>query len=1036
MTWRALLGVAALWTLSGAKAEGQERRTRADSVRADSIKRAVADSVRADSVRRAFADSIRGPVAPGDTVRAKADSIRKQLIGREAVAAKIDVQWAPPDSVMQALMAKRGYSITRYQGDSVTFGAENRTMTLQGRRAIVERDSATIIGDTIQFSDSTQIVIARGDTVVLRTTTQGQDDIVALGRITYDVPNRKAVVRDVTTVVESGQRWIVHGQVAAFKGDSTGQGNSTFFAKNGWITSCEDETPHYHFAGSEMKMISKRLMIIRPAVLYIGDVPVMWIPFVLNDLRPGQRSGLLTPELGLNQIFRSGPFQQRFVNNIGYQLVLNDYVHTQFSLDWRSNARTESSNPGSVRINGRADYAWKSRFVTGSLGYSQNYQRNGSTNQEYSWRHSQSFSQRTSLTADVNYTSNTSIQRQTTFNPYVALGTIRSALNYSTGRGPFSLNVGGNQTQYPGREQVERTFPTLSITSKPIAAGEWLTWTPSLNISNRETLKSDQVADFSFRYIQKPGGGLDSVRLRRDDRQTTIGFNTPLEIFGFNWSNDFQLTESARDFPERRVIYRDPNDSTTKETRIFARTFQTGVNWTTSFQLPGLLRDSWNLQPSVAIQKVDGRSPLIVRTERTGGQFVAQSLRPAVGLGISPKFYGFLPGFGPIEQIRHVIEPRLNYQWTPRGHVSDEFLSANGDLAQGFLGNNVQNIVSLALNTSFEAKLRVPLDTSALGDSAVTLSAAPEGQKVKLLSLSFTTLSYDFVRAQKSKSGIGLTNTTFDINGQSDLIPGLSLGTTFSLFQGDPMSDTAVFQPYREGIRAQMSFDAKSPVVGFLARLLHLPKPLPEPTRAAGDDRQAEEQRVGGLGVPRGQGFQAGRSLGAQGSGLQMNSDQPWRLDLEYSGSRQRPPTGDFVNVDPRTTCEPFINDVFDYQACLSQNQISGTNSNGNVSTETTRGGSFFRTPPQQSVNGSIQFKFTERWGAQWRTSYDFTTKDFAQHVASLTREMHDWDAVFAFTKAPNGNFAFNFYVALRAQPDLRLPYTRSSAPRGLGRGR
>lgn len=1034
MRWRALLGVATLWTLSGAQVEGQERRppTKADSVRAD--------SVRADSIRRAVADSIRraNPPLPGDTVRAKADSIRKQLIGREAIAAKIEVPFAPPDSVMQELMGRRGYSVTRYQGDSVTFGAENRTMMLLGRRAIVERDSATIIGDTIQFSDSTKVVVARGDTVVLRTTTEGQDDIVALGRITYDVPNRKATVRDVTTVVESGQRWIVHGQVAAFKGDSTGQGSATFYAKNGWITSCEEETPHYHFAGSEMKMISKRLMIIRPAVLYIGDVPVMWIPFVLNDLRPGQRSGILTPELGFNQIFRSGPFQQRFVNNIGYHLVLNDYVHTQFSLDWRSNARTESSNPGSLGMNARADYAWKSRFITGSLGYTQTYQRNGATNQAYTWQHQQKFSQRTSLTANVNYTSNTTIQRQTTFNPYVALGTIRSAINYTSGRGPFSLNLGGNQTQFPGREQVERTFPTLSITSKPIAAGEWLTWTPSLQISNRQTLKSDQIADFSFRYIQKPGGGVDSVRLRRDDRTTSIGFSTPLEIFGFNWANTVNLTESARDFPERRVIYRDPNDSTTKETRIFARTFQTGIDWTTSFQLPGLFRDSWNLQPSVAIQKVDGRSPLVVRTERTGGRFVAQSLRPAVGIGISPKFYGFFPGFGPVEQIRHVIEPRLNYQWTPRGNVSSEFLSANGDLAQGFLGNNVQNIVSLGLNTSFEAKLRVPADTSAVADSTVALTAAPEGRKVKLLSLNFTTLSYDFVRAKKSKSGIGLTNTTFNVDGQSDLVPGLTLGTTFSLFQGDPLSDTAVFSPYREGIRAQMSFDATSPLVGFIARLLHLPQPTPEPRRggAGAAGGQPTEPRLGGLGVPRSQSFQAGRSIGAQGSGMLMSSDQPWRLNLEYSGSRQRPPFGSFVEFDPRKQCEQFVDDVFDYQACLAQFQQSGTSSTGDVATPTTRGATFFRLPPQQSLNGSIQFKFTERWGAQWTTSYDFTTKDFAQHVASLTREMHDWDAVFAFTKAPNGNFAFNFHVQLRAQPDLRLPYTRTSAPRGLGRGR
>jgi hypothetical protein len=44
---------------------------------------------------------------------------------------------------------------------------------------------------------------------------------------------------------------------------------------------------------------------------------------------------------------------------------------------------------------------------------------------------------------------------------------------------------------------------------------------------------------------------------------------------------------------------------------------------------------------------------------------------------------------------------------------------------------------------------------------------------------------------------------------------------------------------------------------------------------------------------------------------------------------------------------------------------------------------------------------------------------------------MHDWDAIFAFTKAPNGNFAFNFFIALKAEPDLKFNYDRRDYPRG-----
>ena len=161
------------------------------------------------------------------------------------------------------------------------------------------------MGDTITFNDSTQFISARGDTLVMRDPAQGQDDVVSYGRMTYDVKNRRGTVRNVTTAVESGQRWVVHGTVAAFKGDTTGAGAPAFYAQNGWITSCEETEPHYHFAAKEMKMVSKNVMVVRPAVLYIGDIPVLWLPFVFNDMRPGRRSGLLAPRIGFCLLYTS-----------------------------------------------------------------------------------------------------------------------------------------------------------------------------------------------------------------------------------------------------------------------------------------------------------------------------------------------------------------------------------------------------------------------------------------------------------------------------------------------------------------------------------------------------------------------------------------------------------------------------------------------------------------------------------------------------------------------------------------------------------
>ena len=93
----------------------------------------------------------------------------------------------------------------------------------------------------------------------------------------------------------------------------------------------------------------------------------------------------------------------------------------------------------------------------------------------------------------------------------------------------------------------------------------------------------------------------------------------------------------------------------------------------------------------------------------------------------------------------------------------------------------------------------------------------------------------------------------------------------------------------------------------------------------------------------------------------------------------------------------------------------------------TTAGGSFFRIPPQTSINWRTSFDLTPKWAASWSTSYDAVRREFASHQVTLQRDLHDWRAMFGFTQAPNGNFAFTFFVALKAEPDLKFNYDRSS---------
>jgi hypothetical protein len=944
-----------------------------------------------------------------DTIRAPGDTV-----GRDSTA-KLQVQWADPDSVMQELMSREGYVTTKYQGERVELRAKDKTIRLAGSAA-VGRPDAVLVGDTVVYNDSLDVVTAIAvdtNTVVLQDPTGGQDDIRAR-RIEYDMVMRRGKATDVTTSVNSGQVWVVHGAITGFQNDSSAAKRSAFYAKEGWITSCTETTPHYHFASKEMKVVSKNVMVARPAVLYVGDVPVFWLPFVFQDLRSGRRSGIIPPRFGVSDIVRNSPDYRRTIEDLGYYFALSDYYDAQVAVDWRSNAGATPEDPGWTRYKGSLDYRWLNRFLSGGIDVSFLEQSDGLKNRTYSWSHDQQFSQRSRLTMNLNYVSSTTIQRRNTFNPYAALATIDSRLNYQQQLGAFQIGVGGSRKQYPGRDQIDQDFPNLNISSKPISFGA-LTWTPSVQLGSRQSLHLDQPVLFAYR--PKPGGiGIDSVEIDQSTRNTTGSFDTPIKIGNFTWTNSFRFSDVLNDAP-RPFVVRDPTDSSKKQSVTFARDFTTTLDWSTGINLPTLLQGTWKVTPSVSFENVDPR-PLIYRSQFSNGEYVRQTKRVRYGVSASPTFFGLFGGFGPVERFRHSISPVISYSYAGKGNVSDDYLRATNQTRQGYIGSFAQNIVSLTLATNIEAKLRAESDS--VRDEAKT--------RIKLLSLTFTPLDYDFQRA-KETGGSGFVTERFGYTARSDLVPGLDVGVDYSLFRGSPRtSDTAEFSPYRESVRGSLSLNRKSPLIGAVARLFGVDLSAAEPpppvaaaaSRDSADDRSVARQKIAGS-------VNTATRLNEQfaaGGG-------EWQVDLTYSAQRFRAVEGAIV-IDAQAQCAYLeLVDPFAFEQCV-QKYTTAPGSQDPYA-PTTGGGQVFQSPPTQNIQASTRFSLTPRWAMQWTTNYDFVRKEFGMHTVSLRRELHDWDAIFAFTQSPNGNFAFNFFIALRAQPDLKFNYDRRSYGRTPG---
>jgi hypothetical protein len=341
-----------------------------------------------------------------------------------------------------------------------------------------------------------------------------------------------------------------------------------------------------------------------------------------------------------------------------------------------------------------------------------------------------------------------------------------------------------------------------------------------------------------------------------------------------------------------------------------------------------------------------------------------------------------------------------------------------GSTRIGYLGANRQQTLSLGLNTTFEAKLRPRSDS------------VPEEQwqKIKLLALTFSSLGWDFERARITKK-TGLTNRNFGITARSDLLPGFDIGIDWSLFQGDPISDTSVFKPYRESIRGSLSLGPASPIVRGIARLLgiNLADSLTSGAPGSSPSLPSSPSET----TP---GFVAGQPIAGSISQIAGQMSVPpgagWQWSLTYSAQRTRPPVGSgVVTVDPFADCLPYQLDVLLYESCVQR--LAPTSDSHGAGVGGTGGGTYFVTPAQANAQSNLSFHITEKWGATWSTTYDFQRKEFASQLFTLTREMHDWNATFAFMRAPNGNFTFNFHISLKAQPDIKFDWDTRDYPRG-----
>ncbi|MBI3982385.1 MAG: twin-arginine translocase subunit TatC [Gemmatimonadetes bacterium] len=904
------------------------------------------------------AEAQQPPPAPRPTVQQpRPPSTARDSLGQRqpvdtAAARTLGLPSAPrrtfpaPDSVLQELMKREGFRITRYAGDSLSLEAQAGRIDLTGS-ALVEREGSTLEADTVRFYQADCRLEASG------TPTLFDRNTVLVGEgMGYDTCEHRGIVDEArTSFNQSGVEWFLRGALAV---DSA---STRLYAGGSRITSDTARVPHWHFAAGQIKWVTNTILVARPAVLYVRDVPVLWLPFIFQDMRQGRRSGLLVPRFGINDLVRPNSGYKRHVNNVGYYVAVNDYMDAQASLDWWSET--------SVQLHGQLQYRWLDRFVNGSLALSRLFESGGARSLTVTANHTQTFDQRTSLNARINYASSARVLERNSVDPLLTTASLQSNANFQKQFAWGTLALGGTRGQDLSNGVVTQTLPSLSLTPRAINLSRSITWSPAVTVNSVQRLhERGAIIDLP------PEEGLPRVdTLLVDTRATDVAIRTPIRIGGWNWENGFAISDDRNN---RRSTVRvvDPATPGDTLTRFYGEDFSTGIDWTTGIGLPVLFQSTWRLSPRIGIQNSAG-GDFLVRNRNTGGRFVAQSKRLSFGASVAPTVFGFFPGFGPLSRIRHAVSPGVSWEYAPSATVPQDYAKAIDPTGKGSLRlAPARHAVTVTLSQTFEAKLRLPR-----GD---TTTDERNARKLKLLSVQTSGVTYDFEQ-DKEPGRTGWTTGQIGNSFTSDLLPGFSISTSHDLWTGAVGSDTARFDPFLSSISARFSVSAAT-----FARLVAWigggpapePGPAPEVPPAITQEPQPsvpQQSTVpGALAGYRSTEDLAGRV--PRGRGLEVS--------VGFDDQRSRA-----ESLTPRIGSTP-----------------AGPLSN-------------------RTLNLSTGFSPTRNWSLSWSTMYNFTTSEFGQHMLRLERDLHRWRATFAFVKAPNGNFAFNFHITLLDQPDIKFQY-------------
>ncbi len=599
------------------------------------------DNLSIDSLEQISAPAFESPMVAMDSTSALPLADTKQSIdtipnATESKSKETEVKFADSDLEEQII-----YGAV----DSQRYDNKNKLMHLYGD-AFVNYTDKVLKADLIILDMENKIAEAMISSVKrnsVRPTFSDNGKTYEYKRLRYNFETEKGIVLDAIT--NEGE-FRVHGAKTKYVsgGDNLYGTSDVIYNANSLVTTCNHpDHPHFGFRAKKMKVVSEKVAVAGPSRLEIAGIPTpLWIPFGFFPLTESTSTGLIFPE-GYQFYSEDLGFG---LAGIGWYFPINDRIHTRITADIYSS--------GTYGLYSVTDYRKRYKY-SGSVNLSFNdYKREAELpgpDGGFGRLSEKGFSIRLSHTQDgkahpyrtiggsINIVGNDNVRR----NNFDAGSSLTSqytsnlSFTHKMPRTPFSFRMGLSHNQNTNNNIMNLTLPDIALTMNTIYP-----------------LERKNVGSNEKKWYEKLALGYSSrLKVQTTTTDTTLFTRETIENAKSGMEHKANLSLSTRVLKYFNLT----PSANYKETWVL-NTIQNNVVQTQGF-IPPTEQDSLQFKLDSIYQTLDS---IEMKTLSSGGTFRTYG----AGVNLSTQIFGTKTfSKGPIRGIRHLVKPRVGYNFSP-----------------------------------------------------------------------------------------------------------------------------------------------------------------------------------------------------------------------------------------------------------------------------------------------------------------------------------------------------------------------------------